>query len=524
MAFREVTMFEIREVLRRWLRGDSTSELGRESGVTRGTARKYIREAEEAGLRREQGEKALTDEWWATFAERLQPAGGRPRGESWSACEAQRSFIEKHLEDGVRLTKIRKLLRRKQGVTIPYATLWRFANAELGFGKEQGTIPVSEGAPGKEVQIDTGWVGRLQPDLAGRSRRFRAWIFTPVVSRYRFVYPVFEESTETAIEACEAAWEFYGGVFSVVVPDNTKAIVAKSDALAPQFTTTFLEYAQARGFFIDPARVRAPQDKGRVERSVREVREDCYAGETLLVIADARARGLHWAREDNGKTPHRVTLRPPVEMFESWERAYLLAAPASPYDVPSWSQPKVHRDQHALVEKALYSLPAAYRGKYLDARADRSTVRFYQGKVLVKMHPRVEAGGRQTDRADFPPDKAAYAMRDVGFLVRRAGEYGEAVGRFAAALLDGPEYWMRMRQGYALLGLGKRYGAARLDEACATALEVEMVDVHRLRRLLEIAVKASPPAVDRGRLLPAARFLRPPQQFALPGLAEKGGK
>jgi hypothetical protein len=87
----------------------------------------------------------------------------------------------------IRLTKIRKLLAR-QGVAITYATLHRFAVVELNFGRVATTIPVVDGAPGEELQVDTGWVGWLT--LTGQKRRFRAWIFTAVRSRYRFVYPI----------------------------------------------------------------------------------------------------------------------------------------------------------------------------------------------------------------------------------------------------------------------------------------------------------------------------------------------
>jgi len=108
----------------------------------------------------------------------------------------------------------------------------------------------------------------LAPDERGRRQRFRAWIFTAVLSRYRFVYPVFRETTETAIEACEAAWAFFQGVFRVLIPDNTKAIVQRADPLEPRLTAAFLEYAQARGFVIDPTRVRRARDKARIERAV----------------------------------------------------------------------------------------------------------------------------------------------------------------------------------------------------------------------------------------------------------------
>ena len=71
------------------------------------------------------------------------------------------------------------------------------------------------------------------------------------------------------------------------------------------------------------------------------------------------------------------------------------------YDIPLWCEPKVARDQHAQVAKALYSLPRQYVGRTLRARADQHTVRFYDGTVLVKTHPRKTAGDRSTDAIDL---------------------------------------------------------------------------------------------------------------------------
>lgn len=282
--YREVTMIELREVLRLRNEGLPKKRIAAQLGLDPKTVRRYLAVAATAGVPLTGG--AITDEHVGAVLLALHPSGGRPRGDGWSRCVAQRPQIERWLGEGLRLTKIRKLLVR-QGVEIAYPTLHRFAVLELQFNKTATTIPVLDGEPGQELQLDTGWVGALTLPERKR-RRFRAWIFTAVRSRHRFVYPTHEETTASAIEACEAAWAFFGGVLKVLIPDNTKAIIIDADPLAPRLTPAFLEYAQARHFHIDAARVRRPRDKGRVERAVPGVRDDCFAGEVLTTLDDAR--------------------------------------------------------------------------------------------------------------------------------------------------------------------------------------------------------------------------------------------
>lgn len=513
MAYREVDVIEAKEILRLWLAGVAKKQIARRLGVDPKTVRRYVRTAERAGLDVRLGLPSLTDDRLGSVLIEVRGDGGRPKGDTWGLADEHREMIERLLRQRVRLSKIRRLLVR-QGVRIPYATLHRFAVAELDFGRTAATVPIADGEPGHELQVDTGWMTLLRPDLTGKRRRIRAWIFTPVRSRLRFVYPCFQETTASAIEACEAAWEFYGGVFRVLLPDNTRTIVNTSDPLEPKINPVFLEYAQARGFHIDPARARHPKDKARVERSVASVRDDCFGGEDLRDIEHAREHARQWCLLEYGTRRHGRTQRKPLEHFEAEERAALLAAPAAPYDVPSWHDPKVHRDHLAQVARALYSLPTRFIGKTLKARADRHTVRFYDGAVLVKTHPRQQPGGKSIDPTDFPAHKTPYAMRDLDFLKRQAGDHGPAVGRFASALLDGPLPWTRMRRVYALLGLAKKYGSARVDEACTVALEADMLDVKRLQRMLEAAQIAHVPRI--APVIPIARHLRPKEQYRLP--------
>lgn len=508
-------MIELKEVLRLWAKGLPKKRVAAQLGLDPKTVRRYLKSATAVGLRAD-GDP-ISDEQVRDVLLALHPAGGRPRGDGWTLCTEQRESIRRWLDQGVRLTKIRKLLAR-QGVRIAYPTLHRFAVLELQFGRTAPTIPVLDGNPGDELQVDTGWVGWLTLPLIDtrKRRRFRAWIFTAVRSRYRFVYPTFEETTARAIEACEAAWEFFGGIFHVLIPDNTKAIIIDPDPLAPRITPAFLEYAQARDFYIDAARVRHARDKARVERAVPGVRDDCFAGEVLTTLDDARTHAVHWCREEYGWRPHSRTQRRPREHFEAEEQAALLPAPTTPYDIPLWSEPKVARDQLASVAKALYSVPHPYVGQDLVARADQQLVRFYRRGVLIKTHARQPPGGRSIDPADYPVERSVYAFRDVAALQRQASRHGDIIGRYAAALLDSPLPWTRMRRVYALLGLVRRYGAARVTDACTTALAADMLDVRRLQRMLELAATASTSSAPAARILPLARYLRPASQYALP--------
>ena len=162
---------------------------------------------------------------------------------------------------------------------------------------------------------------------------------------------------------------------------------------------------------------------------------------------------------------------------------------------------------------ALYSLPTRWIGTRVRARADRATARFYFRGELIKTHPRKAPGERSIDPSDFPDEKRPYAMRDLAYLQSQAAACGPAVGWYAAALLTGPLPWTRMRRVYALLRLVRRYGEARVDASCETALAHRMFNVHRLENMLKHPLP--PPSPAPARALPPTRYLRDPRQYAL---------
>jgi hypothetical protein len=357
----------------------------------------------------------------------------------------------------------------------------------------------------------------LVADDKGQRRKLWVLVVTLSMSRYMFVWPTFVQTCAALIEGLEAAWLFFGGVIKRVVPDNMTSAVVHPHPTEPVLNRAFLEYAQWRGFFVDPARVRHPQDKPRVENQVAYVRERWFAGEKFRADLDElREAATGWCRDVAGARVHGTTRRVPREVYELEERPHMIALREGTFDVPTWTKAKVHPDHHAQIARGLYSLPTRFIGKTLDARADRISVRFYLGGEMVKLHSRVAPGKRSTDPNDYPVGKADYALRSVDKLKARASEHGEHVGALAERLLSGPLPWGRMRQGYALLRLCDRYGAARVDALCERSLSFDVVDVSRIERMLKSAQKIESDANADGKIvrLPESRFAREVSAFA----------
>ena len=180
--FREVTMIELREVLRLRRTGLPKKRIAAQLGLGPKTVRRYLAVAATAGVHPTVG--PINDEQLQAVLLALHPGGGRPRGDGWARCVDQRAVIERWLGEKLRLTKIRKLLVR-QGVHIAYPTLHRFAVPELQFGKTATTIPVLDGEPGHELQLDTGWVDPSRSRSAHGGASARGSYRCPLTSSVR---------------------------------------------------------------------------------------------------------------------------------------------------------------------------------------------------------------------------------------------------------------------------------------------------------------------------------------------------
>lgn len=353
--YREVGLMQVVEILRRWQTGESARTIAQATGLARNTVGKYLEEARRLGVSR-QG--APADNQQILALSRLgQTAPEQRAAPQMSLLEPHREQIARWLQgEKLQLTRIAELLHARE-VPVTYTTLRRYVRANGLANASRDTVRMADTAPGEVAEFDFGRLGPLADPTTGKRQIVWALNIVLVYSRHQFVWPLVQQTLEEVVAGLESAWRFFGGIPRRVVLDNFPAAVAGADPFNPILTRGFLEYSQARGFLVDPARVRKPTDKPHAERNVAYVRERLWKGGTFTDLADLRSQAERWCREVAGCRVHGTTRQLPAVVFRDEEQAYLLPYDNLPYDVPRWGQVTVHPDHHIAFQYALYSVP-----------------------------------------------------------------------------------------------------------------------------------------------------------------------
>jgi transposase len=521
MARRTFDVIDITEILVHWYAGRSISEVAASLGVDRKTIRKYVAPAEAAGLA--PGGPPVGEAEWARRVRGWWPGlvDTRLRQVTWDQIAVHHDLIGEQLAAGVTVATIHQRLRDEHDLAASVASVRRYVRANLPEEVRRSQVRVlrpSAAVPGEEAQVDYGRLGVWTDPATGRRRTVHAFAMVLCCSRHLFVRPVVTMDQHAWTECHVEAFEFFGGVPARLVPDNLKTGVDRPDLYDPKLNRAYAELACHYGTLIDPARVRRPRDKARVERPMPYIRDSFWRGRTFASIGQMRADAVRWCLEVAGLRACRsLDGAAPLRVFEAAEAEALRPLPTSAFVLATWSRAKVGVDIHARVDASLYSLPWRLIGQTLDVRATATMVQFFRDGVLVKTHVRT-ARGKQTDLGDYPPDKIAFHLRTPTWCRRRAAEIGPACQAVIATLLaDNALYHLRAAQG--VLGLADKHQPARLEAACARAVAVGDPSYRTVKGILAAGTEthpAQPTSVsgDGG----AAAFLHGPERlFAVPG-------
>ncbi len=248
---------------------------------------------------------------------------------------------------------------RARGYAGSYVTLRRFVNPLKGVQKVQAVYRF-ESPPGLQSQVDWALFGHLEVD--GRRHQLVAFILTLAYSRAKYVEFTTDMSTPTWLRCHQHAFEYLGGHTKEFLYDNTKNVVLRRAYLTAdsQLNPMYLDFAGYYGITPRLCKPYRPETKGKVENSVRHVREDFYLGTPFSSLQELNHRVLQWCNESNQR-PHRTTRVPPIERLI--EEHLTPVDGRAPYPVQQTLERRISRDCYVDLWGSRYSVPWRFAGR-----------------------------------------------------------------------------------------------------------------------------------------------------------------
>jgi len=477
-------VIDVVEVLQHWHAGRPKAVVADSLGIDPKSVRKYVAPAEAAGL--VPGGPALSRVEWAELVRGWFPelVDAQARSRTHAQIEAHRPMIAEMRKTNTVAT-VHQRLRDEAGLAVGITAFRTYMAAAFPdeAARDKVTVLRPEVPPGEEAQIDYGFLGHWSDPVANRVRRVWAFVMVLACSRHMFVRPVLSVDARSWVAAHVAAAIFFGGLPRRLVPDNLATGVSRADIYDPKINRAYGDFAAHYGVLVDPARLRKPKDKPRVERPMPYVRDSFWRGRDWVDEAAMQTAALTWCMEVAGTRAHRsLEGASPLAVFNALEADALIGLPLMDFELAGWSRPKVGVDCHIRVGKALYSVPWRHIGFNVDVKQTEKLVEVFVDATLVKTWARIERG-RQTDYGDYPPEKIAFFMKTPVWCRRKANELGPNVAAVVAEL-TALHVLHQLRSAQGVIGLADRYSPERLDAACARAMAVGDVTYRTIKGIL----------------------------------------
>ena len=356
---------------------------------------------------------------------------------------------------------------QEHGFHGSYSSLQRYVSKSELF-KEKPVMRI-ESNPGEIAQVDFGTVGMIYDEESGAC--VKAYVFVMVLgfSRDAYYEIVKRQDIRTWCSCHIHAFEHFGGVPRILIPDNLKSAIIKASFLDPLANKSYADLARHYGFQIDPCLPGTPEHKGKVESGVKYVKNNFLPLRSFTDFADANRQLQQWNSEIARKRTHGTTRRVPEELFELYEKEALGTLVRERFEIPVWKRLKVYRDIHIQFDKAYYSVPFELRGEYVEARKTDSQVAVFYDNELVAVHSPAPAGKRRTNRDHYPAEIGRYMEYDTDYCIQKALTIGPYTHRIVKSLLI-EEAIRNLRSAQNIIRLKKKFGLSRLEAACKRAV------------------------------------------------------
>jgi len=335
-------------------------------------------------------------------------------------------------------------------------------------------MPISH-VPGHTMQVD--WAGTrmaLIDPLTRKARPVSVFVATLPYSGMVFAHGYLDERSPAWLDGHRRAFEHFGGVAQVIVPDNASTAsnqISKTER-AREVNREYADFLEYYSTAAVPTRSRAPRDKGHVEAGVKVVTNwviHFLADHMFADLDDINAAVAERVEAINERTPFRGEARSRRDWFDEAEAGELLSLPAQRWQPVTWRRAKVNRDWHIQVESIKYSVPYRFAGVSVDVRIIGSRLDVLAGGEVIATH---RQGQRRnsfvTDAAHAPAHHEGMdGLWTRGYFLRQAAKVGPGCVAALSRLLDSRAIEAQgFRSCMNILDLGKRGNRHLLEQAC----------------------------------------------------------
>ncbi len=473
-------MRKVREILRLHASQLSQHQISRSLNISSGVVNKYIKLAEKAGVvwpLPESGDKELRD---LLMPQKKSCSSFTLPDYNWIYGELKHK--------GVTL----QLLHEEYCIENPQShySYRQFCALYHAWKKTKNLSLRQEHKGGDKMMTD--YAGPTIPIMINRKTGEvrEAQIFVAVLGASNFTYSdaTWSQALENWIGSHVRAFEYFGGVPNLVVPDNLKSGVSHACRYDPDLNPSYAEMLDYYGTAALPARPYKPKDKAKVENAVLVVERWIMARlrhETFYSLEDLNRRIKELLSSLNDR-PFKKIEGTRRGLFEQVDRPALNPLPQKPYEYAQFYHRKVTPDYHIEHEGHFYSLPHVYVGKEVDIRATERMIEIlHDGKRIVS-HQRQREKGQTTLPHHMPKNH----LEHVTWTLEKALAWALSIGKKTSALIGHiaakkkhPDQIKRVCLGF--YRLEKDFGSERLEKACNRALIYQAFSYKSVAKILE---------------------------------------
>jgi transposase len=511
MPTNRITMRQIRHSLRLHLEaGLSYAQIARAVGIGKGTVGKFMLLARAAGVDWSVAQTLSDEQLEARLYRPAVPRASRQ-------LEPDYAWIHQELKrPGVTLQLLWEEYQRGCEQAYKYTSFcvkYRAWAAALKRSMRQTHIA------GERLFVD--YAGQTVPVIDAASGEIRrAQIFVAVLGASNYTYAC-ATATQTAADWVGSiihALEFIGGVPRLIVPDQTRALIARPDRYEPAVNRLVDELCDHYDVAVLPARPAHPRDKPKVEVGVQVVER--------WILARLRNRRFFSLAELNGAIAEllldlnqRAFKKLPgcrASAFDALDRGELRPLPATRMPIARFKRARVNIDYHVELDGHYYSVPHRLVRTEVELRVTGTTVEILSGSQRVAVHAYSSRRGAHTTVPEHMP-ASHRAHRE--WTPQRLIAWGERIGAATAALVRWQmEHRPHPEQGYrACLGLqrlARQFGDARLEAACARAMSIRSPTYRSVNSILAAGLdRQQVPATPAQAALPLHENVRGPDYY-----------